>query len=66
MAGWKFVDVGARPRLVVSLSPETGAGMFSEAVQLVCQVECSPLCHIGWYTNGNFISNKVTLCPAQS
>ena len=39
LAGWKFVDVGARPRLVTGLSPQTGAGLYNEAVLLVCEVE---------------------------
>ena len=59
LGGWKYVSVLARPRLVSQLSPQTGAGVYSEVVELVCQVECFPLCHIGWYRDGTFISNKV-------
>ena len=25
------------------------------------QVECSPLCHIGWYRNGTYIKNNTGL-----
>ena len=57
--GSAAVVVGARPQFLQSLSPYTGVLTSSASVSLLCQVECSPTCHIGWYRNGTFIHNKV-------
>jgi len=59
--GTSEVNVSARPRFIHSLSSYTGYLAYSNSVHLMCQVECRPLCHIGWYNNGSYILSKNTL-----
>ena len=57
----KELSVLAQPSFVQNLPPLTGYPATAKDIQLTCQVECSPLCHIGWYRNGSYIktSNKL-------
>jgi hypothetical protein len=50
---WKEIIVLAQPSFVQNLAPHTRYSATSKQIQLSCQVECSPPCHIGWYRNGS-------------
>ena len=39
LAGWKVVEVGARPRLLTGLSPQSGAGLYSEVEKYFTKTE---------------------------
>ena len=56
--GTKDIEVIAPPRFLANLPPMTGYPAQAEHVSLSCQVECSPLCQVGWYRNGSYIRNK--------
>ena len=59
--GSKQIFVLSQPSFIQPLPPSAGYGVTSRQIQLSCQVECSPICHIGWYRDGSFIKNTSQL-----
>ena len=61
VAGTKNIQVLAPPRFLHELPATTSFIESASNVKLSCQVECSPLCQIGWYRNGSCIHNRNSL-----
>ena len=65
-AGTKDIQVIAPPRFLANLPPMTGYPAHARYVSLSYQVECSPLCQVGWYRNGSYIRNRSTFFTIMS